>query len=441
MMDYMADTTAAHSPDAPTPLSLAELAYEAQRRWAPAYARAHRIKRSLSWLVATVLATYVVFYVFKADTHDALYERLMTSCVVAYLPLFLIKIADDFRLKGDSLLSAWIFAWFFLLFDGLIGIPIFNSGEYIIGALYILAALGVGGILCYGLYIPRDPSINWDAVLIEKLHFVRTARGGRSYEKIVTDYRKAEEIAASWLRRFGYRDAHMTPDRQDDGIDVESLGAIAQVKNWTTKRVGIKEVQRLAGSAKRGQACFFFAAYGYTKAAFRWAANPDHTVRLFILRPDGNIIACNYRAKRALWEAPFHLPVALRRPTSFWFVLPVSLVLFVDSIFITYVAVFMTIRNGPGWAVMFGLMAICGFGASAELAGRSVMRVINNAKSHKPLDIRKSFTREVSKQDEGLPADDFVGYIRDPISGLLNMIFDIGVQFRALGRILRARTR
>jgi hypothetical protein len=233
----------------------------------------------------------------------------------------------------------------------------------------------------------------------------------------------------------------VTPDKQDNGIDVESLGAVAQVKNWRTKRVGIAEVQRLEGSARRGQACFFFAAYGYTKAASRWAMNPDHPVRLFLLRPDGNIIACNYRARRALWGAPFQVPVALRRPTSFWFVLPFSIILFLDAVFFAWVAVSMGLRNSVGWGLMFGLMAFCAILLSVQLGGRPVVIVAKNIRNHRPLDIRKSFTLEPHKQDEGLPSDEFVGYDYDPILRLLDIVLDIAIQFRTLGRILRARTR
>ena len=300
---------------------------------------------------------------------------------------------------------------------------------------------GVGGVLCYGLYIPPDPSIDWDAVFYEQLLLVRTARGGRSYKKIITDYRKAEEIAASWLRRFGYRDAHVTPDRQDDGIDVESFGAVAQVKNWTTKRVGIAEVQRLVGSAKRGQACFFFAAIGYTKSASTWAAKPDCPVGLFTLTLDGNIRACNYRARRALWGASIHLPVALRRPLTSRQVLSFSLIMFLGSIFFAYIAIYFGIAAGPVWGLMFGLIAVCTFGAAADQGGRPMVRVVKNAKNHKPFDIRKSFTREISREDEGLPSDDFVGYEPDLMFRLIYRIVDLGVQCRTMGRILRTRKR
>ena len=437
----MASHAASGSPDAPTPFSLVELASDAQRRWASEYARTHRLKRSMSWLIAIALTAYVGFYVFELGIHDIIYVRLIFTFATIYLPLSLIGMAAGYGLKGDRLLSVWAVAWVFLIFDGSLSIQIFNSGKNIAGALYLIATLGIGGILCYGLHIPLDPSIDWDAVHAERLLDAQTARGGHCYKKIITDYRKAEEIAASWLRRLGYRDAHATPDRPDDGIDVESLGAVAQVKYWTTKRVGIAEVQRLAGSAERGQACFFFAACGYTKAAFRWAASHDHRVSLFIIRPDGNIFACNYLARRALWGAPRHLPVALRRPLTSRYVISVSLCMFLFSIIFAYLAIYTASVGDSLGALLHGFMAICTFAIAAGLAGRPIARVVKNVKNNKPLDIRKSFTREVSREDEGLPSDDFVGYEQDPVLRLFSIIFDLGVQCRTIGRVIRARMR
>jgi hypothetical protein len=439
MMEDMTSVTAPGGSDSPTPFSRAELAAAAQRRWAPAYAREHRIKRSASWLVAVLLATYVCLSLSDLYPHDPLYQRILDTCVAAYAPLVFILVASLEDLAGDSITRGWVFAWCFLIGDAVMSIAIFDSGKFASGILLVFAALGTGGVLSYGLYIPPDPSIDWDLVLYEKLLSVRTARGGKSYERIIENYRQAEEVAASWLRRFGYRDAKVTADKQDNGIDVESLGAIAQVKNWTTKRVGIKEVQRLEGSAKRGQACFFFAAHGYTRAAHLWAVNPDHPVRLFVLRSDGNIIACNYRARRAVWAAPFHVPVAFRRAVSFWIILPSSLFMLLDGIFFVYLAVFMLLRNSVGWGLVFGLMASCGIAVAVHLGGRPTMKVVKNIKNHKPIDIRKSFTIEATKQDGGLPSDDFVGYDYDPMFRLLDIIFDVGIYFRTLGRIVRAR--
>jgi Restriction endonuclease len=122
---------------------------------------------------------------------------------------------------------------------------------------------------------------------------------------IVSDWYVGEQVAAAWVRRFGWEDAEVTPDGRDNGIDVWARGAVAQVKIWKHKRAGIAEVQRLAGSAKPGQSCLFFSADGYTRAALAWSYHLDHRVALFELLPDGRLVACNWHAWRISQEAPF----------------------------------------------------------------------------------------------------------------------------------------
>lgn len=119
----------------------------------------------------------------------------------------------------------------------------------------------------------------WGCSLTE---LVRSARGGHSYKSLIDSPRKAEEIAAAWLRRFGYRDALVTPVGPDDGVDAGSFGAVAHGK-WTGRPVSAPDVRRLAGTGKPGQARFLFSKSGYTKPALRWAADPERTVKLFIM--------------------------------------------------------------------------------------------------------------------------------------------------------------
>jgi hypothetical protein len=57
-------------PDTLVPLTLAQQARLAQRGWAPAYARAHRARRSVAWLAAACLSGYVSFFLFQADSYD-----------------------------------------------------------------------------------------------------------------------------------------------------------------------------------------------------------------------------------------------------------------------------------------------------------------------------------------------------------------------------------
>jgi hypothetical protein len=138
------------------------------------------------------------------------------------------------------------------------------------------------------------------------------------FPKIVNDWVEAEQVSAAWVRRFGYRDAEATGAGTDRGIDVLASGAIAQSK-WWNQNIGIKDVQRLQGTAKPWQACFFFAKHGYTKEADEWASGPGNRVALFILRDDGRITPYNALAQRALRRAPMQLPADSIRPTSIVF--------------------------------------------------------------------------------------------------------------------------
>lgn len=134
------------------------------------------------------------------------------------------------------------------------------------------------------------------------------------FPKIIEDWQTAERIAASWVRRFGYQDAEVTPPGTV-GIDVRGAGAVAQVK-WWSKRVGIKDVQRLPGSAGPGQARFFFVRTGYTKAVYEWAADPAQRAALFILREDGRVMPRNLVANRVVSRTPFQAPAAMCTPMS-----------------------------------------------------------------------------------------------------------------------------
>lgn len=429
------------TPSGAEPLSTAQRAHESQQRWASAYARKHRVSRSLSWLLAIVLACYVSTLLFKIDTYDPLYARITLASAMTLVPLSFIRIAADYSLRDDHFTSMWVAAWVVLALDELVSIPIFGSRQYAAGMLYVFAVPGIGGVLCYGLHIPLDPSVNWFEVLAEQLVLVKTARGGRLYESIINDWPQAEEIAASWLRRFGYHDAHVTNKGNDKGIDVASIGAVAQVKNWITKRVGIEPVQQLVGAAKPGQACFFFAAYGYTKPALRWASEPDNRVSLFVLKSDGNITACNYQAKRTLWEAPQTMPRESRRPIPFWFNILGILFLVSAFLFFAYVTIWLAIASNE--VPLTVIMGITDAGTFMSLTAvcSPIIAQAKKVKPQRPFSMRKIFTIEVPGQDKGFPSDEFVGYDYDPILRLLGKIDDLGHHLRTLRRIMRSRMR
>lgn len=430
---------------ATVPMSLAEQAHAAQLRWAREYALAHRKQRRASWTIAIILAIYVTPVAYQLDTHDSLVSRSAVALLCAILPLECARLGASDRIHAQAGTICWVWAWGTIALDALFAIPIIQAGHFLMGITYLLAIIGVGCVLSYGLHIPLDPSINWDLINIEQLALVRTANGGDPYEQIITDYKKAEEIAAAWLRRFGYWDAHVTPDRQDDGIDVESRGAVAQVKNWRTKRVGIADVQRLAGSAETGQACFFFSASGYTRAASRWAAGAGHRVSLFIMQINGHIVACNYRAKWTLWKAPRHIPVAQRRSIRRG-----------DTIFDMFSCVIFALGAMLfGWVTiqvivtdtntsLIVVISLAGITATMLLGFKMVItrplrRLADDVANGRRPDVWKAFTPVPYKRDEGLPSDQFTGYPRDLILRTLIGISEVRTRYRSLRRIISAK--
>lgn len=108
--------------------------------------------------------------------------------------------------------------------------------------------------------------------------------------------REAEQNAASFMRGLGFRDAAVTANGADGGIDVSSLDAIAQVKNWF-KPVGRPPLQQLFGARgnRSNQKMLFFARSGYAATARTYA--DSHAIALFIFDHAGSITAINDSAQ------------------------------------------------------------------------------------------------------------------------------------------------
>lgn len=98
------------------------------------------------------------------------------------------------------------------------------------------------------------------------------------------------------MRGLGFRDATVTANGADGGIDVFSRDAVAQVKNWL-KPVGRPELQQLFGARgnRSNQKMLFFARSGYTATARTYA--DSHTIALFIFDHSGSITAINDSAQ------------------------------------------------------------------------------------------------------------------------------------------------
>jgi hypothetical protein len=98
--------------------------------------------------------------------------------------------------------------------------------------------------------------------------------------------RDAEENAAKWMRYWGFDDAEVTRAGADEGIDVDSSGAIAQVKAYMVP-VGRPDLQNLAGvAAVEQKRALFFALSGFTEQAREWAERAGMALFTFDLLGD-----------------------------------------------------------------------------------------------------------------------------------------------------------
>jgi Restriction endonuclease len=426
----------------PTPLSLVQLAHAKQRVWGLAYIQQNRTRRRASWIAAAILAAYVSFSAFRIFTYYPIAVRLEHSLFTGYSPLLLAMLPTLVRRDGGRSGSSWALFWVVLVSDVSASSGLFSTGQYLNAAVYVMAEILIGTLLPWGLRISDDPSVDWNLVALERITVARTARGGHTYPSIIDTPRKAEEIAAAWLRRFGYRDALVTPVGADDGVDAGSFGAVAQVK-WTQRPITAPDVRDLAGTGAPGQARYFFSKSGYTKPALRWAKDFEHPVRLFILGDDGNLLACNYRARRSLWNAPSHIPVASRVPASRGLP-PISIFFGIGSLLIASRYASATIRlfisNQTALAVSCAIGALLLVSIFIRYLAFPVTRIIWNIRRRKPASIAEAFNGPALPEvDKGLPSDAFVGFEQDLIRRIIDLGLDILVYARAFHRIFCSR--
>lgn len=107
---------------------------------------------------------------------------------------------------------------------------------------------------------------------------------GKSKQTVVpATWQEAEQLACTWMRENGYRDARLTRQGADNGIDVVSKKAVAQVK-FHAQPVGVAEMQRILGIAHgMNRKALFFSHRGYTPKALAWAL--QHGVALYTFPP------------------------------------------------------------------------------------------------------------------------------------------------------------
>jgi len=122
-----------------------------------------------------------------------------------------------------------------------------------------------------------------------------TRDGARPAPRLIRTPRDAELVVAEWMKFFGFSDARPTPVGKDEGIDVTSKAAVAQVKMegiLTSRPV----VQALFGVAtaeeKKG---LFFSLGGYTPDALSWGSKVG--IAMFTFDLQGEPVPANAPAK------------------------------------------------------------------------------------------------------------------------------------------------
>lgn len=121
----------------------------------------------------------------------------------------------------------------------------------------------------------------------------------------VPDWAAAERNALLWLRWLGHSDAELTRSGADDGIDVRSATALAQVK-WYGKAIGVRPLRELVGAAEGADVrLYFFCNAGFTREAVGYANRVG--IGLFSFSPaDGMISAANSSSSQIFAAAAQH---------------------------------------------------------------------------------------------------------------------------------------
>lgn len=122
----------------------------------------------------------------------------------------------------------------------------------------------------------------------------------------IQTWQQAEWNAAAQMRALGYRDAEVTPPGIDEGIDIYSSKALAQVKREAA-HVGRPMLQLFYGACSDTprKEMWFFSASGYARTALKWADR--HSILLFTYSVTGELTP-----KTALAERTYNRLLAQR---------------------------------------------------------------------------------------------------------------------------------
>lgn len=408
--------------------------------WAQNYIRTHRTRRCVGVFVACQFSLFVCFSMYDLLSDSDPVGRILMSIFSAF-PLAVGLVGASGSLRSQNTFPEWLVAWLYGTGIGVLGmIDHLIRSEVLLGLAHGVAGVAVVPILAACLYIPPDSEFE-DTVVAPRM--IRTSTFGKGQGKHVhlTHYREAEEIAAVWLRRLGYSDAQVTPVGPDGGVDVISLRAVAQVKLWADKRVGIREVQRLVGLAKPGQKSFFFSSSGYTEAAKRWAGNPQHKVALFILGRDGNLEAVNFSAFRAMVTAPVRFPRVNVEPESLKSKLFSGIIPIAGCLAMPIFAVWGLTSPGVnvfGTALLFAVIWTLCLSLFWSVFGRSIRRLRLAIRSYRETGAWTGWRYILQdeppvRREPTVPPDFYVGYSRSGLS-----LYLAAIQFVSQCRSVKA---
>ena len=113
----------------------------------------------------------------------------------------------------------------------------------------------------------------------------------------IENWKDAEVFAEKYMRWLGFSDAKVTSEGSDEGKDVDSRQAVAQVKDMGTG-VGRPMLQQIKGvAAAEGKIPMFFAR-SYAATAKNWGEK--HGIALFEFNLKGEVKAVSLRAKNLI---------------------------------------------------------------------------------------------------------------------------------------------
>ena len=113
----------------------------------------------------------------------------------------------------------------------------------------------------------------------------------------IENWEDAENFAVKYMRWLGYTDARKTRAGSDEGKDVDSSKAVAQVKDMGTG-VSRPMLQQLFGVAAAEKKIPIFFARSYAKTAKEWGQK--HGMALFQFSIRGDVKAVSTKAEQIL---------------------------------------------------------------------------------------------------------------------------------------------